>query len=138
MDIWGQLEKFSRYLGIFLGYLEISSRNSGNIFRPFFEIFVSRPTHDATLRAMVADVELDPTSATVACNVSRKVASCFEASMISLLTFFSLLLYLLWTEDGHHLVLDMVLHCGTTSCLTSLSHSLDTCIYYTHQTKSCQ
>ena len=37
-------------------------------------------SHDATLRATVAaEVELDPTSATVARNVVRKVVSCVRA-----------------------------------------------------------
>jgi len=38
-----------------------------------------RVSHDATLRATVAEVELDPTSAIVARNVARKVASCVRA-----------------------------------------------------------
>ena len=36
-------------------------------------------SHDATLRATVAEGELDPTSAAVARNVARKVASCVRA-----------------------------------------------------------
>ena len=36
-------------------------------------------THNATLRAAVAEVELDPTSAAVACNVARKVAPSVRA-----------------------------------------------------------
>jgi len=36
-------------------------------------------SHDATLRATVAEVEIDPTSATVARNVAIKVASCVRA-----------------------------------------------------------
>ena len=40
-------------------------------------------SHDATLQATVAEVELDPTSATVACNIARKVASCVEALITS-------------------------------------------------------
>jgi len=33
-------------------------------------------TYVATLHATVAEVELDPTSATIACNIARKVAPC--------------------------------------------------------------
>jgi len=39
----------------------------------------SEVSHDATLCATVAEVELDPTSATVACNIARKVAPCVWA-----------------------------------------------------------
>jgi len=39
-------------------------------------------SQDATLRATVAEVELDPTSETVARNVARKVAPCVRALIV--------------------------------------------------------
>ena len=39
----GYLENFARYLENFSGYLELLGGNSGNIFRRFYMIFVSRP-----------------------------------------------------------------------------------------------
>jgi len=64
-------------------FLSQHERPGGHTMQPFFQRCVQQVffgvLHDAALRAMVAEVELDPTSATVARNIAKKVAPCGPA-----------------------------------------------------------